>query len=147
MLGVFFNESRVYNNFLCFMSSKARRRRRNFQPQIPTPTNCPPAPLPGTQPDQPNAEVIYPEPEPEPPRRGSVDSLEWRSNDRRPNISSKQSQRPSPSEGVIPRPPSISDDISILERLQGNTQPQQETPELDGYVIPPELLPVYVEFV
>ena len=119
------------------MSSKARRRRRNFQPQNPTPANSPPAPLPGTQPDQPNAEVIYHEPEPEPLRRGSVDSLEWRSNDR----------RPSPPEGVIPRPPNPSDDINTLERFQGNTQPQQEIQELDGYVIPPELLPVHVEFV
>ena len=129
------------------MSSKARRRRRNFQPQNPTPANSPPAPLPGTQPDQPNAEVIYHEPEPEPPRQGSEDSLEWRSNDRLPNISSEQSQRPSPPERVTPRPPNPSDDINTLERFQGNTQPQQEIPELDGYVIPHELLPVYVEFI
>ncbi|XP_015763501.1 PREDICTED: uncharacterized protein LOC107342502 isoform X2 [Acropora digitifera] len=98
-----------------------RKRRKSKEPPI-RPIR-PPAPLPDPQPHQPNLEIIYCEPEPEPSRRGSVDTLELHSNDRRPNIPLRERQQSSGPGRVIPRPPSPSDAMNTREGSLGDTQP------------------------
>ena len=87
--------------------------------------NRPPAPLPEPLSDPPDADLerIYHEPEIEPPRPGSVDSLGWHSNDRRPNDSLEQTQQSSRPGKVIPRPPGPSHAINTRERSLKDTQP------------------------
>jgi len=115
----------AFTTILFHLSSKVKRQRRKSEkdPIRPIRPIRPPAPLPEPQPHQPNPEIIYCEPEPEPPRRGSVDSLELHSNDRRPNISLRERQQFSRPGRVIPRPPSPSDVMNTREGSLGDTQP------------------------
>lgn len=91
MLSVFLNASCVATIFSVSFASKVRRQRRtsniNSQLENQRQANGPPAPQLEPQSDQPaDAEAFYHELT-EPPRRGSVDSLELQHNDRRPNSS------------------------------------------------------------
>ena len=108
------------------MSSKVKRQRRTSgkgtTSENQNPENRPPAPLPEPLPHPPDAERIYDEPELEQPRRDSVDSLGWPSNDRRPNISLEQTQQSSRPGKVIPRPPGSSRAIDTRERSLRDTQ-------------------------
>ena len=95
----------VFTTILFHLSSKVKRQRRKSEedPIRPTRPIRPPAPLPEPQPDQPNLEIIYCEPEPEPSRRGSL-------RERQPGR-------------VIPRPLSPSDAMNTREGSLGDTQP------------------------
>ena len=84
-------------------SEKARTSNINLKLENQTQANRPPAQLPQSQPDQRNdPEGIYCEPEPEPPGRGSVDSLELHPKDRPTNIPSDESLASSATEVAMP---------------------------------------------